>query len=272
MSDTHFSELPATPEAYRRWWRENTDQPYGLCWCGCGKLTTVAESNSQRHGHVKDEPKRFAGSHYQAYKSRAAAEHRKSVPESKVCVVCGKEKPIGEFYKGSVKARYKDGYRNECRACHQGRAKYWRDDNREERAAYNRAYLKANPERRRAYKETQRERNGDEIRRKSLEKYHRNKEHYAAKAKEWRAANPGKIREAADRRRARVREQAVGRVDYAEILKRDGYWCYLCEQDVAPKDVSYDHVIPLSKGGPHSMDNIRITHWKCNHKKGNRLL
>jgi len=28
-----------------------------------------------------------------------------------------------------------------------------------------------------------------------------------------------------------------------------------------------DHVIPLSKGGPHTMDNCRLAHWTCNARK-----
>lgn len=33
-----------------------------------------------------------------------------------------------------------------------------------------------------------------------------------------------------------------------------------------------DHVIPLSRGGAHSEDNIRVTHARCNLKKGTKLV
>jgi 5-methylcytosine-specific restriction endonuclease McrA len=31
-----------------------------------------------------------------------------------------------------------------------------------------------------------------------------------------------------------------------------------------------DHIIPLSKGGAHTFDNVRIACWRCNLVKGNR--
>jgi 5-methylcytosine-specific restriction endonuclease McrA len=37
-----------------------------------------------------------------------------------------------------------------------------------------------------------------------------------------------------------------------------------------PKSKSFDHVIPLAKGGPHSMDNVKLSHFGCNSRKGAR--
>lgn len=36
-------------------------------------------------------------------------------------------------------------------------------------------------------------------------------------------------------------------------------------------DVVVDHRLPLSKGGPHSSDNLQIIYRKENSSKGNRL-
>ncbi len=36
-------------------------------------------------------------------------------PDTKICKTCGQEKPLSEFYKHSTK----DGYRNDCKRCHQ---------------------------------------------------------------------------------------------------------------------------------------------------------
>lgn len=33
---------------------------------------------------------------------------------------------------------------------------------------------------------------------------------------------------------------------------------------------SVDHVIPLSKGGTHTWDNVKLAHKRCNSKKGNK--
>jgi 5-methylcytosine-specific restriction endonuclease McrA len=57
-----------------------------------------------------------------------------------------------------------------------------------------------------------------------------------------------------------------------EIFDRDSGWCYLCEQDVDRKDATMDHVIPVTKGGPHTRVNVRLAHRSCNTRKGNKLL
>lgn len=56
------------------------------------------------------------------------------------------------------------------------------------------------------------------------------------------------------------------------VLERDGYVCHLCGKgpaEGAPAD-SKDHVIPYSKGGPTTMDNLAAAHLLCNQQKGDR--
>lgn len=62
------------------------------------------------------------------------------------------------------------------------------------------------------------------------------------------------------------------------VFDRDGWLCGLCSEPVNPalewphpKSVSLDHVIPLSKGGAHSMSNTQCAHLDCNVSKGNRV-
>ncbi len=88
----------------------------------------------------------------------------------------------------------------------------------------------------------------------------------------YRKVNLMKYREYARRREALKRASMVDKIDYTAILERDGYMCYLCNQVVDPSDLHFDHVIPLSKGGPHTMDNIRVTHAACNLRKNTKLL
>src|SRR4030095_3708674 len=75
----------------------------------------------------------------------------------------------------------------------------------------------------------------------------------------------------AGKRRAQM--QASGQaVSYDAILVRDGYRCWLCGESVDGADLSFDHVVPLSKGGSHEADNIRVAHWACNHRKRARIV
>jgi 5-methylcytosine-specific restriction endonuclease McrA len=81
------------------------------------------------------------------------------------------------------------------------------------------------------------------------------------------------------RRQEAMKAASTGRpVVRQDIGDRDGWVCYLCEQPIDrsrvwpdPESATTDHVTPLSKGGEHDPDNVRITHARCNSAKGNRL-
>jgi 5-methylcytosine-specific restriction endonuclease McrA len=53
----------------------------------------------------------------------------------------------------------------------------------------------------------------------------------------------------------------------AAVFARDGHRCQYCE---APAD-SIDHVIPRSRGGGHTWDNVVAACRRCNLRKGDRL-
>lgn len=75
------------------------------------------------------------------------------------------------------------------------------------------------------------------------------------------------------RRRARAfGATEVEEVDSSFVRQRDNETCYLCGRWVSVHDVSLDHVVPLSKGGSHTYDNVRLAHKDCNSKKGDRLM
>lgn len=52
-----------------------------------------------------------------------------------------------------------------------------------------------------------------------------------------------------------------------EVLRRDRSTCQYCGNS---KKLTLDHVIPRSKGGTHTWDNVVIACETCNHRKGNR--
>lgn len=92
-------------------------------------------------------------------------------------------------------------------------------------------------------------------------------------------ANPHK-RPHNNRDRARKRGVPSQYYTRQHIFNRDGYDCYLCN---SPVDITanhivgqpgwelyphVDHVIPLALGGHDTLDNVKITHAKCNMAKG----
>lgn len=98
-----------------------------------------------------------------------------------------------------------------------------------------------------------------------------------ARAKAWAEANPERAsilaRNSSNRRRARIAAQSSEDVNYAAILDRDGMVCHICGDDIPDmSDLHFDHVIPLSRGGAHSYDNIKPSHASCNLRKGAKIL
>lgn len=83
-------------------------------------------------------------------------------------------------------------------------------------------------------------------------------------------------RDKSRRRRARVKgARSDELVRSVEVLDRDGWICQLCGTPIDkgaewpdPMSKSIDHVIPVSRGGHHSMDNLQAAHLGCNSRKG----
>lgn len=77
-------------------------------------------------------------------------------------------------------------------------------------------------------------------------------------------------------------EQKIDDISLDAVFKKYNGICYLCGCKCDYHDVRYvngvpkalgnypsrEHVIPLSKGGLHSWDNIRLAHIRCNSSKG----
>lgn len=83
----------------------------------------------------------------------------------------------------------------------------------------------------------------------------------------------------AKERRARLIGASVEKFSHIEVFERDGWSCYLCggltDRLAKWPDLhtpSLDHVVPLSRGGEHSMQNTRCAHLGCNLSKGARLM
>lgn len=87
-------------------------------------------------------------------------------------------------------------------------------------------------------------------------------------------------------RRANNRKKTVKRqgaktqetILHEVIAERDGFICHLCNEPVdmaIPRTsrlgATLDHVIPISKGGLDTEDNVKLAHWICNVRKSDKL-
>lgn len=93
----------------------------------------------------------------------------------------------------------------------------------------------------------------------------------------WRRLNPDKTLAAKHRRRARERLSVIGPEEsilrYIRSVKSRRFaTCHYCRKRVPARRIQFDHVIPLSKGGSHSVGNLCVACIQCNSSKGAKLL
>ena len=94
----------------------------------------------------------------------------------------------------------------------------------------------------------------------------------AQSTQKWRLKHPLRMREIyrfhGQRRRALRRATTIGPIDYQAIRERDGMICGICHEPVSEGTLSFDHIIALANGGPHTQDNLQVAHRICNSRKG----
>lgn len=69
--------------------------------------------------------------------------------------------------------------------------------------------------------------------------------------------------------RAKTRIFGVSR--RMEIIKRDNFCCYMCGLKLEVNQVELDHLIPVSKGGSSSPENVAVSCMFCNRSRSNRI-
>lgn len=218
---------------------------------------------------------------------------------NRVCRACGVDKGLEDFHnhptckfgklyvcKSCVKAQSKARYAKDTSPA-KSRAKSWAIANPERRIEIRRRSEAKNREKNRARKaEASRRRYAadlEEGRRKSREHARdyrlRKPEIMSAISKRTREKkrriDPAGValasRQTTARRRAKLRLVASEPVNYADIAKRDKGRCRWCRKAVKRGGRHFDHVIPVSKGGPHLMENIVLSCAACNLSKSAKV-
>jgi len=98
--------------------------------------------------------------------------------------------------------------------------------------------------------------------------------------KEWRKNNPQYGPESVRRRRNKKTNNGYTPYKEFEVIDLYGTKCHICNLEIdflcsrsAKKDnwefgLHIDHLIPISKGGPDTLENVRPSHAICNLRKG----
>lgn len=89
--------------------------------------------------------------------------------------------------------------------------------------------------------------------------------------KRWIKNNPEKVAEYKRARRKRL--QSVFRNltpdDWKTIIEQFDYRCVYCNKT---GKLTLDHIIPISRGGDHTKDNVAPACVHCNSSKGNKMI
>lgn len=59
-------------------------------------------------------------------------------------------------------------------------------------------------------------------------------------------------------------------VDFRTVYRNHGGKCGICHGPVDFESFTIDHIVPISKGGPHLLHNLQPAHHRCNSRKGDR--
>lgn len=173
----------------------------------------------------------------------------------KTCSKCKAEKAHEDFNRRS---RSKDGLESQCRAC---REDYW-ESIREARVKYQRSYYQANREVLEAKKRARRDSDRGAYLEKERAYYAANRVDRVEFAREYRKANPHSSWAAGYRKRARLFgfEPTVEDFTKPDVIDRYGDACFYCGGEFQ----ELDHYVPVSKGGQHTLDNVRPSCAACN--------
>lgn len=221
--------------------------------------------------------------------------------DMKRCKACGLTKPLDEY---TIARTNRDGRAGTCRDCRNARSRAWYEANRERargvrarwyeehREEHSRRVLaNRDPVKHRAATRRYQQKLKDERGRNRAEALAAYLADIAENGKpcsrckqvlpldhfdkdpRYRSGHKSRCKECAllaAREHTRRRRYRMGgaKIDYDAVLARDGMTCHICLHAIESRaDLEFDHVIPLSKGGLHVLENVRPAHRSCNRYK-----
>lgn len=135
--------------------------------------------------------------------------------------------------------------------------------------AQTKAYAAANKDSIRAYQKEWRSNNKKKISSKNKRNYLARKDHYDNYRAEWRIKNRLKWNGYRSTRRMREKENGIFFITAKEYRKLERDSCFYCGSYENP---TIDHVVPIVRGGKHSIGNIVVACKSCNSQKNAKTI
>lgn len=187
---------------------------------------------------------------------------------TKRCSKCGKEKSIDQFCKDK---HTKDLLSCWCKECKNNKDKKWYLKNRDLELIKSAEYNKNHKEKLQANSYLYYKKNKEKVKKYHLDR----KEHFDILHKKWLKTDKGKAK--TDRTCFRYRTNFknvicnLTAIQWEEIKQSQNYCCLHCGKPEPEITLTKDHIIPVSKGGNHTKDNIQGLCQKCNTRKLNKI-
>lgn len=169
----------------------------------------------------------------------------------KHCTKCKQLKPLSEYHKDKNAG---DGHVQRCKQCVKIKSRQWYWDNYERNVANRRKRYWENP----IYWKTEAKAWAD-----------KNREHKRALDSKYQKAHPEVYKASAARRKARIRQNGVYAISQKEMRKLYASPCLYCG---STQRIEADHVIPIARGGTHSIGNLVPACKSCNASKRQRTI
>lgn len=96
-----------------------------------------------------------------------------------------------------------------------------------------------------------------------------NRERYAEMLRDWAKRNPTLKSQHRAHRRARKANGSISARDWTRLINRYGGRCFYCGSH---EPMTIDHIIPLARGGRHTIGNVLPACKSCNCSKQERLI
>ena len=179
---------------------------------------------------------------------------------TKICSKCEIKKPLTEFHECKSNP---DGLQYMCKECIKAYAYGYRQSHKEENAERGRKYYQDHKEEIVEYRQTHKE----EITKCRREHRQSHKEEIAKYQKKYRQTEEYKksSQKSGHKRRALKFNATIEDFYSVEVFERDNYICQICGIKTRPdfknsfhsKYPNLDHIVPLSRGGAHSKQNVQ---------------